>query len=449
MISGLNGKSQDATATSSALAKGRAVARAALEQLAAKSGWPPNELQFRMKCVERHYRERRRLLGLTEKDDRRAIRRQNRMLNSYAGTLCAFLEELASGKTSYVRPIATKALDEHLRQCRPTRRLHECARLHVQSKANGSKRSVISPGPRARVSQRLVGHVLSARQLANPYEYNTAGRGGNAAVQRLIKLIEEKRLRDLVTFDIENFFASVKPAHLSWLALPPRVMKHSVFFHRNAILLCGKGHLAEAEAARRGLPQGARLSGDTASALLGRELCLLSGAGEIVAYVDDVVIGACSPAGAKNLAEALKMRFGNHPDGPLSFKTIKVVRAEEGFSFLGYWIRLVVDDGEPIVRVKPSHEAKQKLKRGVFRRLADLGADIDPKSVDKCLNDYRDNWRRAFPLWKPDADALLLLELEVLGYADDFFSGYDRKLPVKAHPLLTGVSRPPPLPLPA
>lgn len=419
--------------------KANSVFLTALDRLAAVSDWPETELNFRRALVARHHKRRRRLHLQIACGDTRAIRFQERVLDSYAGRLCAWLEEVVpAGKASFPEPMPIKALDALLKDCRPMRRVFECAKLHVQTKANGDKRRVISPGRKVRVAQRLVGHVLQAWPVTNPYEYNQRGRGRNAAVKNLIHLIEERELRHLVLFDVENFFASVKPSHLSWHPLPRQVMQHSVFFNRNAILLHDKGHGAEAKSARHGLPQGARLSGDIASSLLGRELCSLSGEKGTVTYVDDGVIGACDPAGAKDLAKALEMRFTNHSGGPLSFKHLTIIDVAEGFSFLGYWIRLIWADDKVQVVVRPSHEAKVRLKRGIFTRLKKIGAELDFDQAVKLAGEYGVRWRHSYSLWHPDEVALLEFEAEVDTYVDDFFCGYAKKIPLKVHPLLGG-----------
>lgn len=141
-------------------------------------------------------------------------------------------------------------------------------------------------------------------------------------------------------------------------------------------------------------------------------------------YVDDAVIGACDPAGAETLAEAIKMRFGNAPGGPLSFKFIKTVNAEQGFSFLGYWIRLISIAEERRMLVRPSHEAMAKLKSGVFRRLKELGPGLDWDTAAERARRYRVSWTRSFKLWEPNEVELSDISGIVDTYVDDYFNGY-------------------------
>lgn len=220
--------------------------------------------------------------------------------------------------------------------------------------------------------------------------------------------------------------------HLKGAPLPRKVIEHSVFFNSGAILFHRTGDASEAEAARHGLPQGARLSGTIASSLLGRELRRLDGTRGIVTYVDDVLIGACDPAGAKTLAEAIKMRFGKLPGGPLSFKLIKTASAEGGFSFLGYWIRLIEKEGEPFVSVKPSHEAYQKLRKRTYKRLRQLGAKLDWDMGVKRASSYLERWLKTYSYWKPTEQEVDEISARVETYVSDYLSN----VPLKIKPAL-------------
>jgi hypothetical protein len=250
-------------------------------------------------------------------------------------------------------------------------------------------------------------------------------------VKEVIRLIENGT-GWFVQFDIKDFFSSVKPTHLhEKLPLPRQAIQHTLLFNRDAVLFSPKLTEAEAEAARQRLPAGARLSGKVAAMLLGRELRDLNGATGTVVYVDDGIIGCCDPAGAKCLVETLTARFCNYPGGPLSFKFIDVVTPEQGFSFLGYWIRRLTLAGAEQIVVRPSHEAKQKLRRRLFERLEKLGPSIKWDEAVERAQSYASRWRTQFPLWQPVESELFDFEAEIEGYVSDFLNGFTSKLTPK------------------
>ena len=319
------------------LEKRQASCARAMQKLASISSWESGDISWHAAQVGRHFKNLRRLASKSNEGGPKAVRRlQDSILTGYSGRLCAFLQELHARGIKRIKPLSPKQLEQHLQSARPTTRIVEHAVIRTQNKANGDKRITLSPGRRIRTAQRLVGDVLEASGVANPFDYNRTGKGRDAAIAEIIRLVEEDGIRDFVVFDLEDHFMSVSTKHLKGVPLPKKVMRHSVFFNRHAILLHSNCNAAEAESARHGLPQGARVSGILASSLLGRELHQLDGAMGIVTYVDDGVIGACDPTGAKSLAEAIKLRFGKHPGGPLGFKKLDVRSIEQGFAFVGY-----------------------------------------------------------------------------------------------------------------
>ena len=167
-----------------------------------------------------------------------------------------------------------------------------------------------------------------------------------------------------------------------------------------------KDHL---KAARHGLPTGAMLSGIIASGLIGRMLRDVPGDYRAWSYVDDVVIGARSPAETAIIADAVKKVVENNPAGPLAFKMFEVTDAATGFSFLNYRFRLEWRDGQPHVHVHPDHAAFNNLRDKLDGKLTTLNAPcLDQKTA--AAFDCVDRWRAAHPLWDANAQALSNLE---------------------------------------
>jgi len=300
--------------------------------------------------------------------------------------------------------------------------------VSVQHKANGAKRIIMSPGPKVRCAQHHVGRVLGCWGINSPFEHNGKGLGQARAIKEIVRLIEDNGVRSFVHFDISNFFSSVKPNHMKGrFHLPRTVINNTVFFNRSVILFHHSMDVAETKAARQCLPTGARLSGFIASMLLGQELRKLSGAMGIVTFVDDGLIGACDPAGAKTLAQTLNQRLQKLYGGPLSFKYLNIVNVEEGFSFLGFWIRLITVDGAEKVLVKPSHESHVKLKRNLFRQLKALGQSATYDEQLARADEYLANWLRAKRPWIPTDLEIMDHQHRILEYVTDFRDGFANK----------------------
>jgi hypothetical protein len=404
----------------------------ALAALASGAKWSSANRHWYACQIDRYYDdlatfERR----MAKPNERHTRGLRHRLLTSYSGALCAFLQEAASRGIKHIKFQTPVELEKFLRSACPTKPLVEYAVIKTQTKANGVKRITLSPGPKVRTAQRLVSDVLAASGCVSPFDYCRAGEGRGAAIAELIRLVEEDDIRDFVVFDLQNYFTSVDASHLQGGPLPNKVIQHSVLFNRNAILLHTNCIAAEAEAARHGLPQGARVSGQLASTLLGRELHQLDGAMGVVAYVDDVVIGACDPTGAKSLAEAIKKRFGKHPGGPLGFKKLDVHSIEHGFAFLGYWLRLDQGSKPPKVSARPSHEAWGKFSRRLARRLGSLSSKPGWDEAVEVAHAYGKQWRKAFPLWKPGDAEIDEFEGKVEILVGDFLDGYPGKKGLK------------------
>jgi len=400
----------------------------ALVALATGDQWSWAERHWHARQIDRYFDDLATFERRMAKPNRRCTRRlRHSLLTGYSGALCAFLQEAGSRGIKRIKPQSPEQLEKFLRSACPARPLFEHAVIKTQTKANGEKRVTLSLGRKVRTAQRLVSDVLEASGVANPFDYSRAGKGREAAIAEIVRLVEEEGIRDFVIFDLANYFTSVDAKHLKGVPLPKKVMRHAVMFNRHAILLHSGCTATEAEAARHGLPQGARVSGLLASTLLGRELRQLDGAMGIVTYVDDGVIGACDPAGAKSLAEAIKLRFGNHHGGPLGFKKLDVHSIEQGIPFLGYWLRLDLLSELPKVTVRPSHEAREKFRRELMRKLALTSPKPDWDTAIEVAHAYGKRWRAAFSHWQPDEAEIHEFEGKVEIFVGDFLSGFPGK----------------------
>ncbi|HEX4737387.1 MAG TPA: reverse transcriptase domain-containing protein [Allosphingosinicella sp.] len=362
------------------------------------------------------------------------LKLQSAILRGFGGRFCAVIRE--HHLQTPTAPVSFAELQARAQHLDLFRKCGEVSVVHLQRKHDGSCRVVTSPSRSIRCRQRLLGQVLNARFGEPSDEFNIAGKGRDAAVLRVKNMIEQEGARAIVAFDIEDYFPSVKPKHLGWVRIPTPVLNHTLFFNRRATLF-KKGPTGKAEAARQGLSQGASASGKIASALLGRELRHVTGDLGKVIYVDDGIIGACAPPDANAIAKTLAKRMAELNGGPLSFRYLKCLDVQQGFSFLGYWFRVAVDSNDAQVTLTPSHTAFVRCRQRLFARLKKMQPEWD--AAEAIAEEHVKAWRRAFSLWLPDSVEEVDLNARVLSWLDDWFHGCTKK---PGKPLLGTISAP-------
>ena len=366
----------------------------ALHRISLKSGWDDVADERATWLCRIHGAQLCKYRSLTNRDRRSAAAKaQEHILRSHAAKFTAALRVAARVKQSFetLEPISLAELEKRAASICPYSKPQDAARLKLEIKADGSYRPTLSFGARSRATQRLVEDVLDARGLHNQFEFNTKGKGPAAALTRVKKLVEQEGVRSFLVFDVASWFPSLGPKHLDWLHLPSLVQKHTVFMGSHVHIIHDDNHHVEAEAARRGLPQGAALSGKIASVFLGRELSKLCGEMGKLTFADDGLVYACSHADMETVARTLERRFANHPGGPLSFKTLHASTIDAGFSFLGNWVQKREDaNGEVAVGFHPSHSARTKFQWRLFEKLNELGPTVDFDSAIKKGEEYLD-----------------------------------------------------------
>lgn len=302
----------------------------------------------------------------------------------------------------------------------------DAANLHVIKKASGKPRVTVSPGPNVRTAQRAYGNVLDCRPRSTTLDFNSRGMGRDAALMAVSQLILEQKIEHFAIIDIENFYSSVRPAHLDHLSLPTKVQETAFFNLRCSIKDMKGDHknvttkMIQTKAARCGLPTGASNSGKLAGMLLGRIFDTLTDAAGIVLYADDVIIGARSESDAHEIVDALRNRLANLNGGPLGLKHTKVVTAREGGDFLGYWFALRGEPEAAEVIFWPSHPAKKKFETKIRDKLRAIGKDSPFDEARELFRTYRKSWIKSFPLWRPRYSELK----ELFDQSDSWFTHY-------------------------
>lgn len=401
----------------------QAICDKALRRVSMISLWDEAEIATARRICRAHVKQLKKYRGLIQRDRRQAAKNlQEHILRGFNGKFAATLRVHSRLKNTFksIKPISFVELQSKAITICPYSKPRGTAQLKLEAKADGSFRPTLSLGAPSRASQQLVLDVLSAGGMHNHFEFNTKGKGRDAALRQLSLFAIEHDIRNFVIFDVASWFPSLGPKHLQWLKVPKLVLEHAVFIGAHVRILHDE-HVREVEAARRGLTMGAMLSGKIASAFLGRELSALFGDEGTFTFVDDGVVCACSRADAKTIAETLKSRFGEHPGGPLNFKVLEVSDIEKGFSFLGTWVQL----NEDSVQLRPSHAARAKFKYRLFQKLdADeasiLGFDAAVERGMKHLH----RWMSSCSEWRLNRE---YEETWLYTLIDDYFAGLKRK----------------------
>ena len=407
-----------------------------MSHLGKANSWNPPLIQWIEQQITSHESKCRKLRRLhMAGDKRKAIHLEAKILRSFSARLCGELYEYGRRKASLsaAEPIEWDEFERRVNQSPLRGRSFEPALVHFTQKTNGTCRQIVSPGKRMRAAQRVLARVMDTQDGLNPHEHNCTGRGRNAAVNEIVRFILEEGIEAVVVFDLANFFPSVKPTHLEWLNIPNEVKSNVVFFTNHVPLISfanKQGPLNKTKPARHGLPQGAIASGRIASALLGRGLLHLGGEKGIVTYVDDGVIGARTLAEAQKIAHALQERMANLQGGPIGFKRLEAYDVKQGFEFLGYWIAIRETNSELKVRLSPSHSAKRKFRRNLFRRLRKLSPASDFECALAEMEEYLKLWLPQFSLWQPSVEEIESLKDEAASWVDDFFNGCLAKYPI-------------------
>ena len=366
---------------------------------------PPKDRAWLRHCADDYVRELARLRSRVRKGNRSGEYAQTRLLlKCFIGRLAGVVRVAARPNEKILAdPPSRKGLEELANSFALDEPLPGTAKLVLIPQGSKPPRVALEFGWQVRAAHLLIADVLDAKGVANKYEYNARRRGRDKAGAQIRNAILDA-YTDWVVFDLKSFYSSVGPKHLKWLGLPPKVMRHSVFCNSEMPIVgpTSKDHL---KAARHGLPKGAMLSGKIASGLIGRMLRDIPGDYGVWSYVDDVVIGARSPAETAIIADAVKKVVETNPAGPLAFKMFEVTDAATGFSFLNYRFRLEWRDGQPHVHIHPDHAAFNNLRDKLDRKLAALSSPGLDQKIATAL-DCVDRWKAAHPLWDANAHTL-------------------------------------------
>jgi len=306
----------------------------------------------------------------------------------------------------------------------PFKPVEEPVTVDFEPKGNGKLRPLLKFGWRRRALQRMCSDVLRVRLPRYSFDYMERDAGGmSSAAEALGNLMLGGKYDYIVCIDVADCYPSLnQSAMAAILPLPKAVIENvllvgeetEVHIAQGANTLLGRyPHLQPTfpdQAARQGLPQGARTSPLVASrAVLGP---LLDGAGlseRIIAYGDDAAIAAKTQAEASDILNVLQSRYEKCPVGPLKISRRQIYSVFQPVQFGQYSVKQRPHAFGGGLHFAPS--GKSWLRYG--DKIAAICVYQDEATIDLNVENYQDQWRKSFPLWEhPDVE--LNLELGTL-----------------------------------
>jgi hypothetical protein len=282
----------------------------------------------------------------------------------------------------------------------------------------GDHRPTVAFGPKRRALQQISRDILAATFPTQPFDFLTKGKGVDAAILHLKKLIEEHNAEYVVTIDIKDCFGSaIKEKVAPLLPLPRRVVNNVLLIQDEVAVIGHPGHRVEGdplgesspsrtiyveadEAARRGLPQGSSASGLIMyGAVLGPLLGTLSFADRLVLYGDDLAVAVRDKTEAEAVLKTLRSLLEASPVGPLLIGRHAMRHVKEGVDFLSYRITRKPWYLGGHLHVRPSTLSYKRVEERAAHRYLECGGG--PEGRKQVLL-YVKRWIAALRLWKPN-----------------------------------------------
>lgn len=332
-------------------------------------------------------------------DDSRARKLQRVYLRSFSAKLMAF--EQANNKLRPRFQLTAEQLVEEARRLDAFAPESEPVRLRWITKDNSptrlayklrwkDHRLIQSFGVRHKARQYLCKAALEPFLLPALRGDQTGVQGADRsfAINKLVEAVENGELRYFLELDIENFFPNIGAGnhnrngdsiyHLEdWLPVPDKVIQTCVLTKHNTVDLSripSTDTLSQRLDSQKGVPQGSATSPLIASYVMAKLLDELDqhlrAGTHLVSYVDNVGIYGSEPAALMFARLALMRECFRSRFGTLRLKErFRLVRADEGFDFLGYRIHRVVIEGSPTAVISVSEKGLIKFRREVRQRL--------------------------------------------------------------------------------
>lgn len=326
-----------------------------------------------------------------------------RVLQSRAAIVCAVLRTAPARSMSLVEAIELANIIQ-------TRRAYqEIVTLRRKGKPNGGTRPIMDFGPRRRALQKICDDIIKATLPKVAFEYLEKKRGTERLVLDLVHMMNAEGYKYVLTADIRNCFGSVRREELGRLLPLPLSATQKVLLIEDDVLVVRHTPSCSIlvppdEAARRGLPQGALTSGRVMSrAVLGPTLATTEFSNRIFLFGDNISVPVRDRPEGEAILRTVSSRLQNGCGGPLTIGYHQIAHESEGIQLVKYCISRAAERLGGRMRIRPAAKCYQNYSRRVTEKERD-GASAS------AIEQYKQSWIDAFPLWEPNETSLGYLE---------------------------------------
>jgi hypothetical protein len=290
----------------------------------------------------------------------------------------------------------------------------EEAYVNIRRKKNDPHdyRTTVDFGIENRALQYLL--LLPLRELMplRPNQYGN--RGTHAAIAQVKKLMSSGYVWG-IEIDIKDCFPNFDGEKVASLLPLPKKVSERVLIGQHLNLIPSHSLISQIGCedgddwgplvndvlveARLGIPQGSATSSFLAEALLSSTLDLVPSIGEVLSYLDNILLLAKSKEEVVSMSKALRSALLAHPAGPLKPKPPLLNDLHgQHFEFLGH--RFAITNG--LVRIAPTELHENRFKNRVTAKLIHLKkANMTPAAraaAIERLRRYVIHWTNAFKL---------------------------------------------------
>jgi hypothetical protein len=329
-----------------------------------------------------------------------------------AGITFAELEDIANGLS------LSKVYDEALI-------------VHPEAKDKpGEWRTICLSGRRRKMQQLMLRDIWMVTLGDVTHDSSVAGGGGERELFAQLKSAIADGYEYWATFDIRNFFPSLRPGHLAGVPLPKWVKENLVFLppettikfvdpnyhlvlHEQVIFSGDEYDLPDGypyngtsigsklKTVRQGLIQGDVIAPLIARMVLARELRRLLKDWDVTlaTHLDNVLMGARSQADLKASLEALIKRLKSLPAGPLELHSVEIRHIKDHIFHLGYRVSQRKDGS---IHVRPGIVRFDRFRRRLLERFENSAAFTRDELIEIGIK-YAQCWFRSNRAWDKES----------------------------------------------
>jgi hypothetical protein len=320
------------------------------------------------------------------------------MLKSPGNKVIAMI--LAYPKCGKARPkVSLGQIKARARQFDMYKPTMEMVAVNAIAKSDGHAfRTIANFGVRTRAAQRLALDTMRAIWGESRFEFARRGRGRDAMIEHIAKVINSGRKIWIAESDLKDFFPSFdRRAVVHTVPLPKNVTRHHVLMSMDAeIIISGHKFQVSEIVARAGLTQGSLTAPYVASKMLEPMLDLSVGEAGC-SYIDNITTWGRSEAEVQTRLGTLASTVSKHPAGRhhLKFQRTSRIGSRE-MDVVGYRFRRDAYRWGSTVRALPSIRAITSQERKLVAQLVLVGGDHHETAIAT----WASGWPKRYPQWQ-------------------------------------------------